>query len=114
MGHRLERVPEKDQEIDLALRDLRSDLLVTTERSALEFDNLKIEFPLQQSARCSSGKQLVLSQEISIKACPLQQISLLIVMRDNGYLLRSFRRRLSVFHAVSCLPSVSPTIYRYY
>ena len=34
MGLRFERVPEEDQEIDLALSDARADLLVAAQRAA--------------------------------------------------------------------------------
>jgi hypothetical protein len=38
VGLRLQRVPEEDDEVDRALRDLGADLLVSTERAALELD----------------------------------------------------------------------------
>src|SRR3990172_4006987 len=105
MRHRLERVPEKDQEIDLTLCDLRSDLLVATQRPALQLDDLEIEFLLQQLSRCSCGVQFVLSQQVSIKARPFQEVLLLIVVRDKGDLFRFFRRHLFVFHSGSSLLS---------
>src|SRR3990172_6095705 len=98
MRHRLERVPEKDQEIDLALCDLRSDLLIATQRPALQLDDLEIEFLLQQFSRCSRRIELMMTQEVSVKPCPFEQILFFIVMsneRDLFYLLRYFRL---IFH----------------
>ena len=40
----LERVPEKDEEIDLVVDDLGTDLLVASERSTLQFSDLEASF----------------------------------------------------------------------
>jgi hypothetical protein len=39
--HGFERIPEKDEEVDVAVHDLRPDLLIAAQRPALQPFNLK-------------------------------------------------------------------------
>jgi hypothetical protein len=81
---RLEWIPEEDQQVDLALRDLRADLLVASQRPALQLVDGKSDLFFEQLASRAGGKQLVLRQDVPIEACPLQEILLLIIMRHEG------------------------------
>jgi hypothetical protein len=67
---RLERIPEEDQQVDLALRDLRADLLVASQRPALQHVDGKSDLFFEQPASRAGGKQLVLRQDVPIEACP--------------------------------------------
>jgi len=44
VGLRLERIPEKDEKIDLTVGYFCADLLIATQWSALKFGNFKTEF----------------------------------------------------------------------
>ena len=77
-------IPEEDQQLDLALRDLGADLLVASQRPALQLVDGKSDLFFEQLASRAGGKQLVLRQDVPIEACPLQEILLLIIMRHEG------------------------------
>src|SRR5262249_36858500 len=57
----LERIPEKDQNVDFALADLRSDLLIATQRPALHTYHGKIKFSLKQVPGRAGRYELVAS-----------------------------------------------------
>jgi len=63
MRVRLEWIPEEDQQLDLALRDLGADLLVASQRPALQLVDGKSDLFFEQLASRAGGKQLVLRQE---------------------------------------------------
>src|SRR5258708_1434299 len=110
MRVRLEWIPEEDQQLDLALRDLGADLLVASQRPALQLVDGKSDLFLKQLASRAGGKQLVLCQDVPIEACPLQEILLLIIMRHEGdaFLLS---HPLPPFHRLawhSCLMLMGP------
>jgi len=76
----LERIPKEDEEIDFTVDDLGPDLLITTEWSALEFGDGKIQFALQQHTRGTGGEKFVVGQEIPVEQCPFDQVSLLVIV----------------------------------
>src|SRR5690242_13782456 len=63
-------IPKEDQQLDLTLRDLCADLLVASQRSALQLVDSESDLFLEQLAGCAGGKQLVLRQDVPIEACP--------------------------------------------
>jgi len=81
---RLQRIPEKDQKVDLPFGDLRADLQVAAERAALHPVNGNAQLALQQPARCACGINLVLDQRCAVEAHPLHQIVLAAVVRHQG------------------------------
>ena len=50
VGHRLEGIPEEDQEIDRPVGDPRPDLLIPAERAALEAADLEPHAPVRSRA----------------------------------------------------------------
>src|SRR5215510_10430869 len=81
----LERIPEKDQYVDFALADLRSDLLISAQRPVLQTCDGKIKFSLKQ-VPCRAGRhEFVATQGLLIEFCPGQEILLFVVMRDDRY-----------------------------
>src|SRR3989304_1551417 len=74
----------KDHKSDLAVGHLGADLLITAQWSTLEFGNFKAKLLLQNLAGCPCRIYLVVSQEHSIVFCPLHQLALLVVIRDNS------------------------------
>src|SRR5258708_19055091 len=110
MRVRLKWIPEEDQQLNLALRDLGADLLVASQWPALQLVDGKSDLFLEQLASRAGGKQLMLRQDVPIEACPLQEILLLIIMRHEGdaFLLS---HPLPPFHRLawhSCLMLMGP------
>ena len=62
---RLERVPEEDHEVDPALGDRRTHLLIAAERAAQEAVDVQAELVREQPAGRSGGVELVLA-----RGCP--------------------------------------------
>ena len=86
MGLGLERVPEEDDEIDGAFRDLGADLLVPAKRAALELDDGRLEGFLEKnagSAGSAGGEQLMLSEKAAVEARPLEKVLFLVVVGDE-------------------------------
>ncbi len=81
---RLERVPEEDQDVDLALRDLGADLLVAAERAALQAGDRQPELVAEQRAGGAGGAEVVLGQQRAVEPGPLREVRLLVVVRDQG------------------------------
>src|SRR5207253_7915253 len=81
---RLQRVPEEDQTVDVALGDSGANLLIATQRSALELVDSQPELLLQQMAGGAGGVQLVVSQELAIEASPLEQRLFLVIVGHQG------------------------------
>ena len=59
VGLRLERIPEEDEEVDLALGDQRAQLLVAAERPALQLLDGLAELPLEERPGGTRRPQLV-------------------------------------------------------
>jgi hypothetical protein len=78
-----DRVPEEDQEVDLALTDLPADLRVAPQRSALEQDDVQSELVPQQAAARGGRVQLVTGEKPAVEGRPLQQVLLLVVVGDQ-------------------------------
>jgi hypothetical protein len=105
VGLRFERIPEKDEKIDFTVGYLGADLLITTQWSTLEFVDFEAKLLFQYLAGGSCRIYLVVSQEHSIVFCPFNQITLLVVVRDEGYPLVMFHGDFFVTHA-----NASPSI----
>src|SRR5262245_18822923 len=80
---RLERIPEEDEQIDRALGDPGSDLLVAAERSAHQPGDLEPQLVLQQGPGRPGGNQVVLRQRGAVELRPAQQLDLLVVVSDE-------------------------------
>src|SRR6202035_2447843 len=80
----LQRIPEEDQQVDLALGDPGADLLVTTVRAAAEAGNRESELLLQQVTGRGGREQLVTGQQVQVVFRPFEHVALLIVVRDQG------------------------------
>lgn len=79
----LKRIPEKNQQIELTLRDHGSDLLVTTKRAAKQLAYCESELRFQQRACGPSRKQVASPTDAAVESRPLEQAVLLVVMRDH-------------------------------
>ena len=64
VGLRLERVPEEDEEVDVARGDHRAELLVAAERPALQLDDPDPELVLEQRAGRPRRDQVVRHQHL--------------------------------------------------
>src|SRR5262249_49611741 len=84
MRLRLERIPEKDHEIDSALDDRRPDLLVAAQRTAEEPGNRKPDLARQERAGGAGRIQLVSAERATVVARPLHEIGLAVIVRDEG------------------------------
>src|SRR6266699_14105 len=84
-----ERIPEEDEHIDLSRCDLGSNLLISTQGSALKFVYFNSEFLFQKCARRSCRVEVVLLEQHLIKAGPFQQILFFLIVCDEGYLFLS-------------------------
>jgi hypothetical protein len=111
MGQWFERIPEKDQKIDLASDDLGTDLLITPQWSALEFRDFEAKFLFQYLAGGTCSIHFMVCQEFAVVFGPLHQSPFLIVMRDKGDLLVTFHSDFFVSHMASesFLRSSEPT-----
>lgn len=84
MGLGLERIPEEDEQVELASRDHRPDLLIAAERAALKLDYLEFELALDDRTGGSGGIQIMGRECVAVEPCPLQQIGLFVVVRNEG------------------------------
>ena len=55
----LETGDDLDQEIDLAFANFRADLLITTDRPALELGDRQFEFGFEQTTGCAGAKKMM-------------------------------------------------------
>ena len=87
---RLQRIPEKDQDIDAAFGDPGADLLIAPQRAALKLVDIGLKLLLQEVAGRLCRVQLMLKQEPFVEQRPLQQVGFLVVVgheRDSLSLL---------------------------
>ncbi len=80
---RLRRIPEEDQQVQLALRDHGSDLLVATKRAAQKLAYCESELRLEQGSGGPRREQIVSAKDAAVESSPLEQTPLLIVMGDQ-------------------------------
>ena len=52
MWHGLQRIREEDQEVDFSVSDLRPNLLIAAERTALQFNDPKAQLVLEHFPGC--------------------------------------------------------------
>ena len=81
---RLQRVPQEDQDVDLALGEAGADLLVAAVGAAPEAGNGQAKLLGQQMAGRGGCEQVVSVEEIEVVLGPLQHVPFLIVVRDQG------------------------------
>ena len=97
MRLRFERVREENEKLDVSLRDLRADLLIASERTALQTGYRKLQLRFEQRAGCPCRHQTVLRQQTAIEFRPGEQVLLLVIVRHQRYrFLRSHRHRLKL------------------
>jgi len=80
---RFKRVPEEQHEIDLAIADLGTQLLVATERTALEQFNFYAEFARDHRPSRTCAEQGVLHKDCPVEDSPIEKIDLLVVVGDE-------------------------------
>jgi len=98
MGHWFERIPEKDQKINLATGNLGADLLITAQWSTLEFRDFEAKLAFQYLAGGACSIHVMVRQKIAVVFGSLYQILFLIVMGDKGNLLIMFHSDFFVSH----------------
>src|SRR5206468_12192248 len=80
---RLQRIPEKDDDVDPSLDDGRTDLLIAAERSAEKSGDVETELLTEDRAGRSGRVQLMLQQGPAVEARPRQQLHLAVVVSDQ-------------------------------
>ena len=98
---RLQRVPEEDHEIDPALDDGGADLLVAAERAAHEAADPEAELGGQERAGGAGGVEIVLAEGPSVVLCPVEQVRLAVVVRDERDLLAHAHPGSKRIHGIS-------------
>lgn len=84
VGMRLQRIPEENENVDVAFANLRPDLLITAQRPALHSFHWKVQLLMKQCSRSPSCDECVPCKGFAIELGPGQQILLLVVMRHDG------------------------------
>src|SRR5215472_5458415 len=82
-----QRIPEEDDEVDRAFGNLRANLLIAAQRTALQARDGQIEFRFQDGARGSSGIQIVMGQQVAVELGPIKHVLLLVVVGHQRDLL---------------------------
>ena len=75
--------PRKDQEIYLVIDNLRADLLIAAQGSALEFRDFEAKFVFQDLAGGACRIYLMVCQEIAVILGPFHQIRFLLSLRQG-------------------------------
>ena len=78
--------PEKDHEVDNALGDFGANLLVSTQRSALELMDRGTQYLLQQLTGGAGGIKRMFNQEAPVPSRPVQKILLLMMCATRAIL----------------------------
>src|SRR6266498_1071701 len=110
MRHGFERIPEKDEKIDLVSDDLSTDLLVPAQGSALEFHDFEAKFAFQDLAGGACRVHFVVCQEIAVVFGPFHQVQFLIVVSNQRNVLVMQHNNFLVSHITSLV--LSPGIGR--
>ena len=101
MRHGFERIPEKDEKIDLVGDDLSSDLLVPAQWSALKSRDFEAKFAFQDLAGGTCRIHFVVCQEIAVVFGPFHQVQFLIVVSDQRNVLVMQHNNFLVSHITS-------------
>jgi len=100
---RLERVPEEDQHVELALGDERPELLVAAERPGEQTVHRQPEPVVDELAGGPGAEELVSREGSLVEAGPVEEVLLLVVVRDERDALLDLhggnRRLLRLGHA---------------
>src|SRR5207249_7213039 len=105
MRHGFERIPEKDEKIDLVSDNLGTDLLVPAQGSALESRDFEAKFAFQDLAGGACRIHFVVCQEIAVVFGPFHQVTFLIVVSDQRNVLVMLHNNFLVRHMTSLILS---------
>jgi len=100
----LKRVPEEDQQVDVTLRDLGADLLVTAQRAALEAGDGQAELVAEQPARRPGRAEVVPGQQPPVEPRPFPQVRLFV-----SWAIRAIRRSAGSSFVVEVMPPACGT-----
>jgi hypothetical protein len=101
MRHGFERIPEKDEKIDLVSDNLGADLLVPAQGSALESRDFEAEFALQDLTGGACRIHFVVGQKIAVVFGPFHQVPFLIIVSDQRNVLVMLHNNFLVRHMTS-------------
>ena len=105
MRHGFERIPEKDEKIDLVSDDLRADLLVPAQGSALKSRDFEAKFAFQEIASGACRVHFVVCQGIPVVFGPFHQVQFLFVVSDQRNVLVVQHNNFLVRHMTSLVLS---------
>ena len=80
---RLKRIPEENQQVDLAIGDPGADLLVAAEGPAAETGDGQVEFFVKQPPGGTGGIQAVPGQDRAVESGPFGEVLFSAVVRDE-------------------------------
>jgi hypothetical protein len=83
VGLRLERIPEEHEQINLSRRDHGAELLIPTERPAVQARDRQVELITQESTGRAGRHEFVTGEHVAVEASPLEQVRLLVVVGDE-------------------------------
>ena len=84
MGLRFEWIPEEHEHVNASFSDHRSDLLISTHRSAVETSDIETKFVDQHPAGGACCPQSAGGEFPEMAGCPIEQFGLLVVMGDQS------------------------------
>jgi hypothetical protein len=90
---RLERIREKDDEINSSLDDRGADLLIATERSAGEASDIETELGREDRARRAGREEIVVQKNASVAANPVEEIVLAVIVSDQSDVLSGVHQK---------------------
>jgi hypothetical protein len=90
---RLERIREKDDEIDSSLDDRGADLLIATERSAGEASDIETKLRSEDRARRAGCEEIVVQKNASVAANPVEEIVLAVIVSDQSDVLSGVHQK---------------------
>jgi len=105
MRHGFERIPEKDEKIDLVSDNLGTDLLVPAQGSTLESRDFEAKFAFQDLAGGACRIHFVVCQKIAVVFGPFHQVPFLIVVSDQRNVLVMLHNNFLVSHITSLILS---------
>ena len=81
---RLERIREKDDEVDPSFHDCRAHLLIPAERPACKAGDIEPELGGEDRARRAGCEEIVVQQDAPVATSPIEEIVLAVIMGDHG------------------------------
>src|SRR5215469_15625326 len=80
---RLQRIPEKHEQIYLSVRDAGPDLLIPAERPTVEPGHRQAGFLAEHPARGAGREQAVPGKDVAVELGPFTHVLLTAVVRDE-------------------------------